>query len=275
VIAWSGFSDASDRPSLPAPIVTCSVYVPGQTLTLSPADAAVTAAWIDGYPSLAQAPTRSSLANALAVRPSATSTSALTLISSRFTMFSPLSLERSGRPLAREPSEYRPTKNVEPTDPRANRFDAGESISPSRGFQEVPRQKFAICEQNRFPLHLATARERAAERDLVGVLEVAADREAAGEPRHADAPAQPVGEVGGGCLAGHVRVRGQHDLLDAVSLHAAEQLVDSQMRGLDAVNRRECAAEHVIEAAVLGRALDRDQVGRLLDDADQRVVAPC
>jgi cbb3-type cytochrome oxidase subunit 3 len=38
-------------------------------------------------------------------------------------------------------------------------------------------------------LHLAPARERPTERDLVGVLEVTADREAAREPRDADASA--------------------------------------------------------------------------------------
>jgi hypothetical protein len=38
-------------------------------------------------------------------------------------------------------------------------------------------------------LHLAPTRERAAESDLVGVLEIAADREAAREPRDADASA--------------------------------------------------------------------------------------
>jgi hypothetical protein len=38
-------------------------------------------------------------------------------------------------------------------------------------------------------LHLAAAGERAPERDLVGVLEIAPDREAAGEPRDADASA--------------------------------------------------------------------------------------
>jgi hypothetical protein len=37
--------------------------------------------------------------------------------------------------------------------------------------------------------HLAAAGERPAEGDLVGVLEVTADREAAREPRHPDAPA--------------------------------------------------------------------------------------
>ena len=42
--------------------------------------------------------------------------------------------------------------------------------------------------------HLAAAGERPAERDLVGVLEVAADGQAAREARHAHAAAQPVGE---------------------------------------------------------------------------------
>ena len=62
--------------------------------------------------------------------------------------------------------------------------------------------------------------------------------------------------------------------LHAVPLDPAQQLVDAQVLGLDAVERRERAAEHVVEAAVLGRALERDQVDRLLDDADDRVVAP-
>ena len=43
--------------------------------------------------------------------------------------------------------------------------------------------------------------------------------------------------------------------------------------GLDAVERRERAAEHVVEAAVLVRALERDHVDRLLDDADDGAVA--
>jgi hypothetical protein len=43
--------------------------------------------------------------------------------------------------------------------------------------------------------------------------------------------------------------------------------------GLDAVQRGECTAEHVVEPAVLVRPLDRDQVDRLLDHADDRPVA--
>ena len=43
--------------------------------------------------------------------------------------------------------------------------------------------------------------------------------------------------------------------------------------GVDAVDRRQCAAQHVVEAAVLGRTLDGEQVDGLLDDADDRAVA--
>ena len=52
------------------------------------------------------------------------------------------------------------------------------------------------------------------------------------------------------------------------------ELVDPQVLGLDAVERRERAAEHVVEAAVLRRPLERDEVDGLLDDADRRAVAP-
>ena len=45
------------------------------------------------------------------------------------------------------------------------------------------------------------------------------------------------------------------------------------MLGLDAVERGEGAAEDVVDAAVLVRLLERDEVGGLLDDADDRVVA--
>src|SRR5947207_1914774 len=121
--------------------------------------------------------------------------------------------------------------------------------------------------------HFATAAQRPAEGDLVGVLEVGAHRQAACQPCDANAAAEAVGEKGRRRLAGHVRVRREHDLLDAVALDTAEQLVDAQVLRFDAVERRQRAAEDVVEAAVLVRPLDRDQVGRLLDDADDGVVA--
>ena len=53
----------------------------------------------------------------------------------------------------------------------------------------------------------------------------------------------------------------------------AQQLVDPQVLGLDAVERRERAAEDVVEAAVLVGPLERDHVDGLLDDADDGAVA--
>ena len=46
-----------------------------------------------------------------------------------------------------------------------------------------------------------------------------------------------------------------------------------QVLGVDPVDRGERAAEHVVDARVLVRALHRDHVGGLLDDADQAVIA--
>ncbi len=53
-----------------------------------------------------------------------------------------------------------------------------------------------------------------------------------------------------------------------------KQLVDPEILGIDAVERRQGAAEHVVEAAVLVRPLQGHDVGGLLDDADDRPVAP-
>ena len=58
---------------------------------------------------------------------------------------------------------------------------------------------------------LATG-EGAPEGDLVGVLEVGADREAAGEPGDRDPAAQELGDVMRGRLAGRRRVGREHDL---------------------------------------------------------------
>ena len=87
-------------------------------------------------------------------------------------------------------------------------------------------------------LHLAAAGQRAAERDLVGVLEVAADGEAAREPRHADAVAEAVGEIGGGRLArscsGSSRARPPARRSASTR---CDELVDAEMLRLDAVER--------------------------------------
>src|SRR6266508_1104899 len=123
--------------------------------------------------------------------------------------------------------------------------------------------------------HLAAAGEGATEGDLVGVLEVAADRQAAGDPGDPDAErGEQTGHVHGGGLALDVGVGRQDDLADPVRLQAGEQLPDPQVVGADPLDRADRPAEHVVAAAELLGALDRHQVAWLLDHADQARVAP-
>src|SRR5437764_1351580 len=56
-------------------------------------------------------------------------------------------------------------------------------------------------------------------------------------------------------------------------LHAGVELGDLEVVGIDPVDRRQRAAENVVAAAVLVRALDRDHIPGLLDHADQPGVA--
>ena len=71
-----------------------------------------------------------------------------------------------------------------------------------------------------------------------------------------------------------VGIRREDDLADGgVGIADAQhQLGDPQVVGVDPVDRGEGAAEDVVAAAVLVGPLDRDHVGRLLDDTDQRGV---
>ena len=79
-----------------------------------------------------------------------------------------------------------------------------------------------------------------------------------------------------GGLPGRRGVRGEDDLGDGRlgrRLHPPQQLGDPQVLGVDAVDGRQGPPEHVVEAAELVRALERDDVARLLDDAHERPVA--
>ena len=117
--------------------------------------------------------------------------------------------------------------------------------------------------------HLAPAGERAAERHLVGVLDVAAHRHAEGEAGDPHPPGlEQAGEVEGGRLPLDVGVGGEDDLLDP--LQAREQAGDGQAVGADPAVRGEGPQQDVVEAVVLARALDGLEVERLLDDADAR-----
>src|SRR6202035_448810 len=144
---------------------------------------------------------------------------------------------------------------------------------------EVPPHFITISPGIGRGLHSAAPGEGLAERDLVGVLQIRAHRQAAREPCDGDLPrasAQLLGDVQRGGLARGGRVRGEDDLPHGTARggDAGEQLHHLQVLRIDAVDRREGPAEHVVDAVVLVRALHRDHVAGLLHDADQPVVAP-
>src|SRR4051812_29785258 len=166
--------------------------------------------------------------------------------------------------MPRGPTTLHPTHSA-----RSCRGSTREAARPTARARRWRRRRSASSQ-------LAAAAERLSERDLVRVLEVGADGQPGREPRDHDlgrALAHRVGKVEGGRLAGGGRVCGHHDLAHTAGLDAVEQLSDAQVLGVDAVDRRQRPAKDVVAAAELVRALDRDHVARLLDDADHLAVA--
>src|SRR3954470_3501453 len=121
----------------------------------------------------------------------------------------------------------------------------------------------------------AATLERTAQGDLVGVLEVAPDREAARDTggAHPDGLEQP-GQVHGGGLALDVGVGGEDHLGDALGVDPGQQLLHPQLLRPDALDGRDRTLQHVVTAGELVGALHGDDVARLLDDAERRGVAP-
>lgn len=124
------------------------------------------------------------------------------------------------------------------------------------------------------PLQRAARLDRAAQRELVGVLQVAAHRQAARQPAHRDAErldgARQVARRG---LALDIGVRGDDDLLGPLRAEPRQQLAHMQLLRADLVDGADDPSEHVVQAAIAPGPLDRRDVARLGDHADARRVA--
>src|SRR5438552_11327640 len=125
---------------------------------------------------------------------------------------------------------------------------------------------------------LAPALEGPDQRHLVGILEVAADRDAACDPGdRADRVREPLGEVHRGGLALERRVRRDDNLLERHSprlrlVGARQELADAEAVGADPVDRRDRAVEDVVQALELAGPLEGEHVERLLDDTEPGLV---
>src|SRR5262249_42784876 len=118
---------------------------------------------------------------------------------------------------------------------------------------------------------------RAHQGDVVRVLEVAAGRQAEAEPRHLepvrDELADALVEIPGRALPLLARVRRQHDLLRRLAVQPLQQRLDFEVVRPDPLERVDRAVQDVVEPLVAGGPLDRQDVERLLDDADRAAVA--
>src|SRR5438132_10841685 len=109
---------------------------------------------------------------------------------------------------------------------------------------------------------------------LVGVFEVAAHGQPARQTGDVHAQrGQATLQVASGGVAFHVRVGGQDDLLHAVTLDASDELLDLQVFDGYPVQRIECTVQHVVQAFVDARALQRHHRQRLLDHAARASIA--
>src|SRR5262249_9371474 len=123
-------------------------------------------------------------------------------------------------------------------------------------------------------LDLAARLERARERHLVRVLELAADRHAGRDAGRAHSERfDELGQIKRGRLTLDVGAGGQDDLGGrGWAFQAAQELRDAQVVGTHAVERGEHAAQHMIAPAIT-RALDGEEVGWLRHHADRARVA--
>ncbi len=115
---------------------------------------------------------------------------------------------------------------------------------------------------------------RRRKRAFVEIIEFAADWNAVGQARHLQVESgEPVHDVMRGGLALDGGVDRQNDFAHAACGDAGDQLIDAEIVRADAIERRQRAAEHVVAGVQDVGALQRPQVGDVLDHDDQPVVA--
>jgi len=120
---------------------------------------------------------------------------------------------------------------------------------------------------------LRAALEGAGNRHAVGVLQIAAHRQAARDA----GDLRPEGgnqffQIHRRRLALNVGIGGDDDFLDR-PIETRQQGFDVEIIGTDAVQRRQPASEDMIQGGEIFGFFKRDNVAGLLDDADDRPVA--
>src|ERR1700689_1290840 len=112
------------------------------------------------------------------------------------------------------------------------------------------------------------------ERAAIDVLELPADRHAVSDAAGSNRAARrQLAQVMGSRLALDGRVGGKNQLVHAAFGEYGVEFPDTELRGSDAVERREVAHEHEVASAIAAGGLDRDHIGRRLDRTQKRGIA--
>lgn len=116
---------------------------------------------------------------------------------------------------------------------------------------------------------------RAAEGELVGVLEVVSDGDTAGEGADTEVGdlLEEAVDVKIGRIALHGGAEGEEDFLHPLILYPLRQVIKEEVIGADAVDGRDEATEDVVPPVVAPRLLYRQHLTHALDDADEPGVA--
>ena len=108
----------------------------------------------------------------------------------------------------------------------------------------------------------------ALESELVGVLESAARGEAVGDAGEGNSKwGDDFGQVVRRRLSFHIGAECEDYLGRAVFFDSAEKRFDAELVGTDVVEWREASAQGMVKAAENSAAFERENVGRLLHDA--------
>ena len=124
-------------------------------------------------------------------------------------------------------------------------------------------------------LELLASLQRARERHLVGQLEIGTDRNPAGNTgdTHGKRGKPFANRMRRGLPLGG-RVGGQNDLGKVAVRDPGQESVQTDLLRSLPLDRGERAAQDVIQAAVLPRALEDDDIAGLLDHTQQGAIAP-
>lgn len=114
----------------------------------------------------------------------------------------------------------------------------------------------------------------AAERNFVGIFQLIADGDAAGDGAYGDIEIFEAAvdvEVGG--IAFHGGAEGHDNFVYGAALHAFHERVDMQVVGADAIHGRNDAAKHVIHAGILLGVFNGHYITHIFHHADEAVIA--